>query len=125
MIKSDMSDEPEITINGVRLSKGEAMTVRAAVEAFDSTVSQWVDSPLAEESSVAKRYYVTLKGLREIMQGGVRKFPPCSHAAVCSLRTSMCIAGERLYNCYYYEPRTDDVETLKPSREQQVTLDEE
>jgi hypothetical protein len=55
--------EPEITINGTRLSFGQAMTVRVAIESFASSLSEM---PAKERTGIFRSYQARIIELREL-----------------------------------------------------------
>lgn len=63
--------EPDVTINGVRLTKGQAMTVRVALESFALDLSEGLgDDEMGQK--ICEGYKGQIESIRRIIFGASR-----------------------------------------------------
>ena len=60
-------NEPAITINGVRLTESQAMTVRVAIEAFASDMNSGLLGKDAHGKAMAQGYLARINEIRKVM----------------------------------------------------------
>ena len=62
-----MPNEPNITINGVKLTQGQAMTMRVALESFAMNMQEIIDTAEVDEDiKIQHAYMACVRDIRAI-----------------------------------------------------------
>lgn len=61
-----MHDEAEITVNGVKLTSAESMTVRVAIDTLANVLAEGLDDP--ETQALTDRYAAALSRIQTLLE---------------------------------------------------------